>query len=68
MNIKSLPIIGMLVTRNEEDIIAGVMEEYSKDILPDFKNMMIGLEIKEAIDIGDSLDIYKMAYNNFKKK
>jgi len=30
MNIKGLPIIGILVTRNEEDIIAEVMEEYSK--------------------------------------
>ena len=30
MNIKGLPIIGILVTYNEEDIIAEVMEEYSK--------------------------------------
>jgi len=30
MNIKGLPIIGILVTRNEEDIIAEAMEEYSK--------------------------------------
>lgn len=30
MNIKNLPIIGILATRDEEDIIAEVMEEYSK--------------------------------------
>ena len=35
--------------------------ELAKGILPDFKNRMIGLEVKGAIDIGDSLEVYRKA-------
>lgn len=42
-------------------------KELTKDILPDFKNRMVGCEIKKVMDIGDSLDTYREAYNAFKK-
>jgi len=45
-----------------------VKKELTQDILPDFKNQMMAIKIGNVIDIGDSLDIYKMAYNTFKKK
>jgi len=43
-----------------------IKKELTKDIVPDFKNRMIGLEIKGAIDIGDSLETYYQAYEKIK--
>ena len=40
-------------------------KELAEGILPDFKNRMIGLEIKGMVDIGDSLEIYKRTYQQF---
>lgn len=42
-----------------------IRKELSRDIFPDFKNRMIGLEIKEAIDIGESVDAYRRVYQRF---
>jgi len=36
-------------------------KELSKDIFPDFRGRMIGLEVKQAIDIGESLEGYRRA-------
>jgi len=40
-------------------------KELAQGILPDFKNRMIGLEVKGAIDIGDSLEAYREIHQRF---
>ena len=45
-----------------------IKKELTKDIMPDFKDRMVGLEIKGAIDIGDSLETYYQAYEKLNKK
>ncbi len=43
-------------------------KELAQGILPDFKNRMIGLEVKGAIDIGESLEVYKEARQRFNRQ
>lgn len=42
--------------------------ELARDIFPDLKNRMIGIDVKDVIDIGGSLEVYNRACERFAKE